>query len=68
MSHRTVFVVVVSFLMSILTAARGRPQNQEIFQIGTKDNSFTEFARNRKPAVPVVYRIGQSSVAKDWYA
>jgi alpha-mannosidase len=68
MRQRTVFVVVVSFLVSMLAAAQGRAQSQEVFQIGTKDNSFTEFARGRKPGIPVVYRAGQSSAAKDWCA
>ena len=68
MNRRTIFVVVVSFLMILLTAARGRTQSQEIFQIGKKDNSFTEFARDRKPGLPVVYRAGVSSARNDWYA
>src|SRR5712692_1768407 len=43
-------------------------QDQEIFQIGKKDQSFTDFARERKAGTAVVYRVGKSSPAQDWYA
>jgi hypothetical protein len=40
----------------------------EVFSIGRKDRSFAEFARERDPGRPVIYRVGDSSPAKDWYA
>ena len=39
----------------------------EVFSIGSKDRSFAEFARKRVPGRPVVYRVGDSSPARDWY-
>jgi len=52
----------------ILTAVTAHGETQEIFRIGDSDRSYTEFARVREPGRAVVYRVGQSSPAKDWFA
>jgi alpha-mannosidase len=40
----------------------------EIFAIGKKNGSFTDFAREHDPAHPVVYKVAESSPQKDWPA
>lgn len=39
-----------------------------IFQIGTKNQSYNEFARTLRPSQSIVYRVGKSSPSKDWLA
>ena len=55
-------VVAVSLLSS---PPSGR--SEVVFQIGTKDQAFTEFSRDRQSGKPVVYKVGKST-AQDWYA
>jgi len=62
------FKLLLIFTTCILAFATIEARGEVIFQIGTKDQSFTEFAREHKPGVPVVYKAGQSSPAKDWFA
>ena len=67
MRHPRLLLLFLS-QMFLLNIGQAWGQGQQVFQIGTKDQSYTEFARNRKPGISVVYRVGQSSAAKDWYA
>lgn len=52
------------FLCGVLRAER----KTEIFSIGTKNNSFAEFARDREAGHEVIYKVGESSPDKDWPA
>ncbi len=54
--------------IGLLSGAQARGENQQIFQIGRRDETFMEFSRERELGHPVAYRVGQSSAAKDWYA
>src|SRR5262245_53567578 len=68
MMLRTFAVVIVVLWLGILGASHAFGAALEIFSIGTNDRSFAEFARERNPGRPVVYRVGSSSPSKDWYA
>lgn len=58
-----------SYLLLALLAGNVRAQRQtEIFSIGTRNDSFTEFVRDREAGHSVVYRVGESSPEKDWPA
>lgn len=61
MSFRIIFFAAVSLCGPFA-------HSEEIFHIGTPDHSYSEFARERMPGRPVVYRVGESSPAKDWYS
>jgi alpha-mannosidase len=62
-------ILIFVFLQLCLTEGlKGWAQGKEIFQIGKKDQSFTEFARAPNSHSPVVYLVGQSSPSKDWSA
>jgi alpha-mannosidase len=65
---RWLLLSAVSLWLTLSIAIPCRAQSEEIFQIGKKDNSFREFASNRTPGATVIYRVGQSATAKDWYA
>ena len=67
MKNPIVFVSLV-LLGVLIESGEARGQGEEIFQIGKRDQSYAEFSRQRKPSIPIVYRVGQSSPAKDWYA
>ena len=64
--HRTHLIFVPLILGVLACACQG--QTIRIFDIGTKDGSFSEFVHNHKPEKPVIYRVGESSPDKDWYA
>jgi alpha-mannosidase len=68
MNRGQLLVSILALQAFISAAPKARCETQEIFRIGDKDRSFTEFARVREPGRPVAYRIGQSSPAKDWFA
>src|SRR5439155_10420773 len=68
MKNVQILVACVVLGLSLLGLGEAWGQGQEIFQIGKKDQSFTEFARERKTGTAVVYRVGKSSPAQDWYA
>jgi len=61
-------VPILALLAFVLAAVTAHGETQEIFRIGDKDSSFTEFARVRDPGRAVVYRVGQSVPAEDWFA
>jgi alpha-mannosidase len=48
-------------------AERGGPRALEIFHIGKHDDSFMEFAQKWSEGQLVIYRVGRSDPAKDWY-
>jgi alpha-mannosidase len=48
--------------------AQAQGDVRTIFQIGKRDQSFTEFARKRNPGAPVVYDVGRSTPGADWFA
>lgn len=52
----------------VLGGIYARGETAEIFSLGSKDRSFTEFARDRPLGRSVVYRVGESLPDKDWYA
>ena len=54
--------------VAFLAAGPAYGQGFEVFSIGKKDNSFSEFVREKKTGHPVVYRVGESAPGKDWYA
>ena len=60
----TSFVVAIVFLGSI--SAQTKPI--DVFTIGTKNGSHTEFAQNREAGHAVLYKVGESSAEKDWPA
>ena len=66
MHRRSLFLLLLAPLVFLLPSKPCRAET--VFQIGTKDKLFTEFARRHQAGVPVVYRVGQSSPEKDWYA
>ena len=62
-------VFVVFFIIGFgLGGSSALGEQRTIFQIGKRDHSFTEFSRNRSAGNPVVYEVGKSAPASDWYA
>lgn len=68
MKNRSILVFSLILVIKLPVPVTAGGQAHEVFQDGKKDQSFTEFARERKPGHPVVYRAGQSSAATDWPA
>lgn len=68
MRNPLILVGCAALELSLLAPAQAQVQGQEIFQIGKQDHSFTEFARERKPGAAVLYQVGESLPAQDWYA
>lgn len=60
-------LVLLILQASLLQLAQAGGQEREIFRIGKKDETYTEFARKREPGTAVVYRVGQSTPNKDWF-
>ncbi|MGI8961429.1 MAG: hypothetical protein ACR2IV_17040 [Bryobacteraceae bacterium] len=60
--------VVLTASTLVVIAAVTTAQPAEVFCIGAKNNSFTEFARHREAGRAIVYKIGESSADKDWPA
>lgn len=58
------WIIAIALLESMTVPA----QPVEIFSIGTKNESFTEFARAYEPGRPVLYKVGESSAERDWPA
>ncbi|HZY61555.1 MAG TPA: polysaccharide lyase family protein, partial [Edaphobacter sp.] len=58
-------LVIVSLPLSAGTQTKDNPQ--KVFQIGTFDLSWAEFAGGN-PSHTVNFVVGQSSAAKDWYS
>jgi len=45
-----------------------RARTVEVFSIGVKNNSFTEFARDREAERAILFKVGESSAERDWPA
>ena len=60
----TSFVVATVLLGSI----SAQTQLIDIFNIGDKNGSHTEFVQNRETGRAVLYEVGESSAEKDWPA
>ncbi len=67
MKNPQILVACVVLELSLLGLGEAWGQGQEIFHIGKKDQSFTEFVRERKAGTAVVYRVGKNFPAQDWY-
>src|SRR5713101_6932809 len=52
----------------LLESLPAHTQSVDIFSIGIKNGSFTEFVQNRKVGDGVIYKVGESSPEKDWPA
>jgi alpha-mannosidase len=63
---KTIIVFACLLQLGFLGQLRLWAQDQEVFRIGTRDQSFTEFARERHGLV--AYRVGQSLPKSDWPA
>src|SRR5438128_11448257 len=59
------FFVVAIVLRGSLPAQK---QLVDVFNIGSRNGSFTEFAQNRETPPAVLYKVGESSPEKDWPA
>jgi len=57
---------ILVFGSFVSLVARG--QTTQIFNIGVKDNSFSEFVHNRDAEHGAIYRVGEGSPDKDWFA
>jgi alpha-mannosidase len=65
------YLICCALTVLALTCAKGAEGSERrgvVFQIGKPDRAFTEFARERNPGTRVVFRVGQSSPSRDWYA
>lgn len=62
-----IFICVAYLVFSGGLEAWARARSQTIFQIGKQDRSFQEFASDGD-SQSVLYRVGESSPAKDWRA
>jgi hypothetical protein len=61
-------LLILIVQMFLLHTGEAWGQGGEVFQIGKPDYAYTEFARERKAGTRVVFCVGQSSPAQDWYA
>ena len=66
--HRTRLIACSTLVLTVLAGGNCQGQTIRVFDIGTKDGSFGEFVHNHKPEQPVIYRVGESSPDKNWYA
>jgi alpha-mannosidase len=62
------FIYIYSSFFLFVASIMAHGQNTQIFAIGTKDSSFKEFIHNREPDKGTIYRVGESTPEKDWYA
>jgi hypothetical protein len=66
--RHTVMARAWIFSLVLAGSAHVHAQRVQIFSIGTKNDSFSEFSQNREPGHPVLYQVGQSSAERDWPA
>src|SRR5689334_3280893 len=59
------FFIVATVL---LEPAPAHAQQLDIFSIGSKNGSHTEFDQNHEAGRTVLYKVGESSAEKDWPA
>jgi alpha-mannosidase len=59
------FCIAASVLLGSIPA---HTEPVDIFSIGTKNGSFTEFAQNHVARHAVIYKVGESSAERDWPA
>ncbi len=68
MGNSRILIYVCSTFFLLVGSIIAHGQNTQIFAIGTKDGSFKEFIHNREPEKGTLYRVGENSPDKDWYA
>lgn len=68
MGNSRILIYVCSTFFLLVGSIIAHGQNTKIFAIGTKDGSFKEFIHNREPEKGTLYRVGENSPDKDWYA
>jgi alpha-mannosidase len=63
-------VAVASFVVAtvLLGSVSAQTPPIDIFNIGSKNGSHTEFAQNHETGRAVLYKVGESSAEKDWPA
>ena len=68
MGKSRILIYVCSMFSPFLASIVAHGQSTQIFAIGTKDGSFKEFIHNRESDKATIYRVGESTADRDWYA